>query len=142
MKRNIMTVLILVFLGTLVHAGSHGGATYHGDIRPLMEMRCFGCHGDHAPLPEAFDSDKEKYENMSQGPRMTSYELVTEFVTGSDAGAIMRRLDHGNMFIYLGETDRERHENLSLFKEWVGHWTKKRSDELTEADMAKFNLPR
>ena len=150
MKRSVFTLCILALMATMVYAGSHGGVTYQNDIRPLMERQCFGCHGDHAPSLDEFDEDKQKYEDLSQGPRMTTYEEVTIFVNGDDAGALMRRLDDGsntadgnpgNMNIYLGETDEARKENLSLFRQWVGHWTLKRSGDLTEEDMEKFNIP-
>ena len=56
-------------------------------------------------------------------------------VKGSDAGAMMRRLDDGkntkdgkpgNMYGYLGSTDAERSANLEIFRKWVGSWTLKR----------------
>ncbi len=150
MKRYIMTVCILLISVTFVFAGSHKEVTYKDDIRPLMESQCFMCHGDDAPSLEEFDADKEKYENRNIGPRMTTYEEVKVFVTGDDAGAIMRRLDDGsntadgnpgNMYEYLGRTDEDRQQSLSVFKEWVGYWTLKRSDELTDEDIEKFSIP-
>ena len=150
MKRCIVMVGTLVFSITTVFAGSHGDVTYQEDIRPLMESKCFMCHGDHAPSLEEFDANQEEYEARNQGPRMTTYEEVKVFVTGDDAGAMMRRLDDGsntadgdagNMYNYLGRTDEVRQKNLSLFKEWVGHWTLKRSNELTDEDMEKFSIP-
>lgn len=149
MKQFFLSVCILISFGAMVYAGSHGGVTFKNDIRPLMERQCFACHGDHAPTLDEFDADKEKYEAISQGPRMTSYEQVKVFITGDDAGALMRRLDDGtntedgnpgNMNVYLGSTDEQRKENLSLFKKWVGHWTLKRSNELTREDMEKFDI--
>ena len=38
------------------------------------------------------------------------------------------------MFTFLGETDREKAENLELIKRWVGGWTLKRKAEITEAE--------
>ncbi len=114
-----------------------------------MESQCFSCHGDYAPSLEEFDADQEKYENRNLGPRMTNYKEVKIFVTGDDAGAIMRRFDDGsntadedpgNMYHYLGRNDEAQQQNLSVFKEWVGHWTLKRSDELTAEDMEKFSI--
>ncbi len=150
MKRYIVTVCILVISVTFVFAGSHKEVTYQDDIRPLIESQCFMCHGDHAPSLDEFDAEQEKYENRNIGPRMATYEEVKVFVTGDDAGAIMRSLDDGsntadgnpgNMYEYLGRTDEARQKNLSVFKEWVGHWTLKRSDELTDEDIKKFSIP-
>lgn len=150
MKLYIVTVYILVISVTFVFAGSHKEVTYQDDIRPLMESQCFMCHGDHAPSLEEFDADQEKYENRNIGLRMTKYEEVKVFVTGDEAGAIMRRLDDGsntddgnpgNMYEYLGRTDKARQQNLSVFKGWVGHWTLKHSDELTDEDINKFSIP-
>lgn len=150
MKRYIVTVCILLISATFVFASSHKEVTYQDHIRPLMENKCFMCHGDHAPSLEEFDADQEKYENRNIGPRMTTYEEVKVFVIGDDAGAIMRRLDDGsntaggnsgNMYEYLGRTDEARQQNLSVFKEWTGHWTLKRSDELTDEDIQKFSIP-
>lgn len=150
MKRCIVMVGALLFSITTVFAGSHGDVTYQNDIQPLMESKCYMCHGDHAPSLEEFDANQETYEARNQGPRMTTYEEVKVFVTGDDAGAMMRRLDDGsntadgdpgNMYHYLGRTDEARQKNLSLFKEWVGHWTLKRSHELTDEDLEKFRIP-
>ncbi len=149
MKRYFLTIFICV-MATAVFAGSHGKVTYQDHIRPLMESQCFACHGDHAPTLEEFDADQERYENRNLGPRMTTYEETKVFVTGEDAGAMMRRLDDGsntadgnpgNMYEYLGRTEEDRQQNLSIFKEWVGHWTLKRSNELTDEDMQKFSIP-
>lgn len=150
MKRSVLAVSALFLGASLVYAGSHGGGvSYEKDIQPLMENQCFACHGEHAPLLEEYDANKEEFAAYFQGPRMTTYEMVKEFVSGADAGALMRRLDDGtntedgapgNMFTYLGETDEERRENLAVFKQWVGHWTLKRSHELTEEDLAQFKL--
>ena len=150
MKRYFMTACILLVSVTFAFAGSHTAVTYQDDIQPLMESQCFMCHGDHAPSLEDFDADKEKYVNRNMGPRMTTYEEVKVFIKGDDAGAMMRRLDDGsntadgnpgNMYEYLGGTEEARQQNLSVFKEWVGHWTLKRSNELTDEDMQKFSIP-
>ena len=144
MKQSLLAAIALFLGASMVYAVSHGGGvTYEKDIQPLMENQCFACHGEHSPLLEEFDANKEQYEALSQGPRMTTYEMVMEFVKGDDAGALMRRLDDGtntqdgapgNMFTYLGATDEERKENLAVFKEWVGYWTLKQSHELSDED--------
>ena len=151
MRKALLPFFILMILSTLAYAASHGGATYHNDVQPLLKRQCFACHGDHAPALNEFDADQEKYKSRSLGPRMTTYEQVITFVNGDDAGALMRRLDDGantsdgnpgNMYMYLGTTDEARRENLSVFKDWVGHWTLKRQDDLSKEDMEKFSIPK
>jgi hypothetical protein len=148
MKRSVMAVSALFLGASMVYAASHGGGvTYENDVRPLMDNQCFACHGEHAPLLEEYDANKEEFAAYFQGPRMTTYEMVMEFVKGDDAGALMRRLDDGtntqdgvpgNMFTYLGASDEERQENLAVFKEWVGYWTLKRSHELSAGGIGKI----
>ncbi|MBT2571316.1 hypothetical protein [Planococcus sp. ISL-110] len=96
-------------------------------------------------------ADPEKYIAESKGPRLDNYEDLVVLVNGDDAGAIMRRLDDGantedgepgNMYSNLGSTEEERQENLDTFKEWVGSWSLKRSDELTEEERAEITAPR
>ncbi|HHY20818.1 MAG TPA: cytochrome C [Bacilli bacterium] len=96
-----------------------------------------------------FDEDPDKFAAMMRGPRLDSYENLLVVVNGTEAGALMRRLDDGtnrddgepgNMNQYLGATDEERQENLDMLKEWVGHWTLKRANELTEEDHAQFKV--
>ncbi len=68
---------------------------------------------------------------VMKGPRMDNYADLLFFVGWPDSGALMRRLDDGssvhakggkpgNMYQYLGTTNKERQKNLSLFKAWVG----------------------
>lgn len=151
MRKALLPFFILMILSTLVYAASHGGVKYHNDVKSLLKKQCFACHGDHAPTLNEFDADQEKYKSRSLGPRMTTYEKLITFVNGDDAGALMRRLDDGantsdghpgNMYMYLGTTDEARRENLSVFKDWVGHWTLKRQGDLSNEDMAKFNIPK
>ena len=149
MKRALLGMCILALAGTVAYAGSHSKTSYQDDVRPIMENQCFMCHGDDAPTLEEFDADKETYEARSQGPRMSNYSETIEFVKGEETGALMRRLDDGsntedgnpgNMYVYLGATEEEREKNLAVFKKWVGHWTLKRADDLTEEDKEKFKL--
>lgn len=64
-------------------------------------------------------------------------------VNGSDTGALMRRLDDvtntkdgkpGNMHGNLGKDAAERAANLAIFKQWVGGWTLKRANEISDAE--------
>ena len=81
---------------------------------------------------------------------MDSYENLIVFVKGGDAGALMRRLDDGknktdgkpgNMYLWLGKTEPERAENLSIIKKWVGEWTLKRKEEMTEEETKAIKAP-
>lgn len=125
--------------------------TYETAIRPLVEKRCFECHGPKSPTMEEFDKDKQAYKDKDLGPRYDSYENLMVVVNGSDLGALMRRLDDGsntkdgkpgNMYASLGDTPEERSKNLAVFKEWVGGWTLKRKTEVTEAERAAILAPR
>jgi len=150
MKKISLAVIALAALcGGSAWAGSHGQVSYNDNIKPLMEQKCFACHGESSPSIEEFDADKKKYTSMMKGPRMTSYQDLVTFVNGDDAGAIMRRLDDGkytpngdpgNMYIYLGGSADERAKNLDLFKRWVGHWTLKRQADLTAEDLKLFKI--
>ncbi|MDN3450079.1 hypothetical protein QMA09_07740 [Planococcus sp. APC 3906] len=68
-------------------------------------------------------------------------------VNGDDAGALMRRLDDGsstddgepgNMYKNLGSIEEERQEKLATIKEWLGSWSLKSSDELTDEERAEI----
>jgi hypothetical protein len=81
---------------------------------------------------------------------MDSDANLVVFVNGSDAGAVMRRLDDGkntkdgkpgNMYNYLGSTDAERAQRLEQFRKWVGNWTLKRRKELTTSELAAIKVP-
>ena len=124
--------------------------TYENTIRKIVADRCLGCHGAGSPSLAEFKKDQKAWEKKFKGPRMDSYETLAAFVNGSDAGAIMRRLDDGksvasgkpgNMHVYLGSTDAERAERLELFKKWVGSWTLKRRKELTASELAAIKAP-
>jgi hypothetical protein len=69
---------------------------------------------------------------------------------GSDAGALMRRLDDGkntkdgkpgNMYNFLGNNPAERAARLDTMKKWVGSWSLKRRKELSEAELAAITAP-
>lgn len=148
MNRILFAVTpILLSMAVLPATGWAQSATYATDIEPLFKARCIACHGANAPLIQDFEKDKEKYTKQMKGPRMDRYQLMVEFVSGGDAGAIMRRLDDGkstkdgkpgNMYQYLGGDGAERAKHLQTFKRWVGNWTLKRKAELTAADRKGF----
>ncbi|WP_422123292.1 hypothetical protein DHX103_00315 [Planococcus sp. X10-3] len=125
--------------------------TYESHIEGIIEQNCISCHGGNSPSLEEFSADPDPYIAESKGPRFDNYEELVVLVNGDDAGAIMRRLDDGentedgepgNMYVNLGSTEEERQENLDTFKEWVGSWNLKRSDELTDEERAEITAVR
>jgi hypothetical protein len=125
--------------------------TYENTIRGLVEKRCGDCHGPKSPTMEEFDKNKQAFKDKDTGPRYDTYEHLMVVVNGADLGALMRRLDDGmnskdkkpgNMNKHLGETPEERAANLAVFKQWVGGWTLKRKNEVTDAERAAILAPR
>ncbi|RPH35675.1 MAG: cytochrome C [Planctomycetota bacterium] len=125
--------------------------TYESTIRPLVEKRCGECHGSKSPTMVEFDKNKQAFKEKDLGPRYDTYEHLLVVVNGDDLGALMRRLDDGtntkdkkpgNMNKHLGETPEERATNLAVFKRWVGGWTLKRKNEVTDAERAAILAPR
>ncbi len=125
--------------------------TYRNDIRPLWQEKCIACHGEAAPSLAEFDENKEKYKQLSQGPRMDSYASLVAFVGWPDTGALMRRLDDGthtkdrkpgNMYENLGADEAERQKNLKLFKAWVGEggWFLGNLKEMDKATLMKMKV--
>lgn len=120
-------------------------ATYTGQIAPLVNARCSGCHGSNAaPEYHAFKKDKEKWIAKGKGMRMDSYSHLVFYTAWPDTGALMRRLDDGknskdgkpgNMYIHLGNSEDERQRNLALFKGWVGNWTLKRWPDISKEEL-------
>ncbi|MDH3316129.1 MAG: cytochrome C [Gammaproteobacteria bacterium] len=129
MKRSALGIAVVV-VASFSFPALAGDVTYSKDIRPLMEKKCFACHGGAAsPYYGDFKKDKKKYEAAMKGPRMDTYADVLYFVGWPDTGALMRRLDDGknakggkpgNMYGFLGSSDDERQKNLKKFKAWVG----------------------
>ena len=125
--------------------------TYRNDIRPLWQEKCIACHGEAAPSLAEFDENKEKYKQLSQGPRMNDYANLIAFVGWPDTGALMRRLDDGantkdrkpgNMYENLGADEAERQKNLALFKAWVGEggWFLGKFKEMDKATLMKMKV--
>ncbi len=124
--------------------------TYEKDVKSIISKGCLSCHGSDAPTIEEFNKNKEGFKQKNKGPRMDTYENLMIFVNGTDTGALMRRLDDGkknpngkpgNMYLWVGKTDSERVENLSIIKKWVGHWTLKRKNEMTEEEIKLIKAP-
>ena len=125
--------------------------TYENTIKKIQDERCLACHGPDSPTIEEFDKDKAGFKKKMKGPSMDTYENLMVFVNGSDAGAIMRRLDDGkstkdgkpgNMYAYLADDDKERAEHLAKFKKWIGSWNLKKRKELTEAELKAVKAPK
>jgi hypothetical protein len=142
MSRILIAAFVVMMITVPVLAGE--AVTYEKDIKGIIAKRCLVCHGPKSPTMEEFDRDKEGYKKKMKGPRFDTYEHLMVLVKGSDAGALMRRLDDGkntkdgkpgNMYKRLGKTDAERAANLEIFKKWIGNWTLKRRKELTKEEL-------
>lgn len=153
-----LQIAIAVACATLATSVLALDVTYRGDIRPLIKAQCAECHGADSPTLAEFSLAKEKYSKAKEGPRTDTYEALIQLVGWPDTGALMRRLDDGNntpdrkpgnMYKYLGETDRERAANLLLFKAWVGEgaWNlnrwEKRGDvpAITKDQLDRIRIP-
>lgn len=141
-------ILLALFSSTAAFADE---VTYRNDIRPLLEQKCMACHGEAAPYLAEFDENKEKYKQLSQGPRMDTYANLVAFVGWPDTGALMRRLDDGantkdrkpgNMYENLGADEVERQKNLALFKAWVGEggWFLGKLKEMDKSTLMKMKV--
>jgi hypothetical protein len=137
-------IAAFVVMVTVVPVSAGEAVTYEKDINGLIAKRCIFCHGPKSPTMEEFDRGKEGYKKKMKGPKFDSYANLMVVVKGSDAGALMRRLDDGkntkdgkpgNMHAHLGSTDTERSANLETFKKWVGNWTLKRKKELSKEEL-------
>jgi hypothetical protein len=146
MKRSLLPFLFTALIATAPAAAQ---VTYSQQIKPLFDARCNACHGQDAPEHKAFKQAKDSWVAKSIGPRMDSYTHLVSFSGWPDTGALMRRLDDGsskedkkpgNMYQYLGDNEAERQTNLTLFKAWVGNWTLKRFDALTNDDLAGIKV--
>ena len=145
MKILTANVLALGIVLNSVSAVHSEDITYRKDIKPLFDTKCAMCHGTNAaPEYQAFKEEKEMWVSKGMGMRMDTYSHLIFFTAWPDTGALMRRLDDGkgssegkpgNMYTHLGGTDEERQRNLTLFKEWVGSWTKKRWNEITKEEL-------
>ncbi len=140
----IAAFVIMVTMVTAVPVSAGETVTYEKDIKEIIAKRCISCHDPNSPTMEEFDRDKEGYKKKMKGPRFDTYGNLMVVVKGSEAGALMRRLDDGkstkdgkpgNMHAHLGGTDAERSANLETFKKWVGNWTLKRKKELGKEEL-------
>ncbi len=146
-----ITALTALVVGCSSTPASAASVSYENTIRQLIDKRCSECHGGDAPSMQEFKKDEAGYKAEKLGPRMDSYENLMVMVNGSDAGAIMRRLDDGantrdgkpgNMYRRLGSDDAQRAANLALFKQWIGGWSLKRAKDISEAERKAVLAPR
>jgi hypothetical protein len=96
--------------------------TWRNDVQPLIEAKCVSCHGPSEPEYNEWRLLSEE-QRKTVGPRMDTYPHFMSYVVWPATGAMMRRLDDakpGNMYEYLGDSDAERAENLTVIKEWLG----------------------
>lgn len=150
LKRTSHMLIAAGALAAFSGAAAADSVTYENTVKKILAERCMGCHGAGSPTLAEFDKDKEGWKKKFKGPRFDDYANLMILVKGSDAGALMRRLDDGkntkdgkpgNMYALLGNTDGERAERLELMKKWVGNWTLKRRNELTKGELAKISAP-
>jgi len=124
MVKTIFSVLLIV---GFVAVASAQDLSWRKDIAPVVSMQCGACHGQNAPeYNDWMLLGEEKRKTI--GSRMDSYPHFMSYVVWPATGAIMRRLDDGkagggkpgNMYKFLGGTDKEREINLKLIKDWLG----------------------
>jgi cytochrome c5 len=124
--------------------------TYENTVKKIIAERCAACHISGAPSLAEFEKDKAGWTKKFKGPSLANYASVMILVKGTDAGALMRRLDDGkntkdgkpgNMYNYLGNNPAERAARLDTMKKWVGSWNLKRRKELSEAELAAITAP-
>lgn len=148
MNRMILAVFVILVVSVPVFAAET--VTYEKDIKGMIAKQCLSCHGSDAPTMEEFKKDEEGYKKKMKGPRYDTYANLMVVVKGSDAGALMRRLDDGkntkdgkpgNMYTYLGSTDAQRSANLETYKKWVGSWSLKRRKELSTVELDAIKAP-
>jgi mono/diheme cytochrome c family protein len=148
MSRMILAVFVILVVSVPVFAAET--VTYEKDIKEIIAKQCLSCHGSDAPSMEEFKRGEDGYKKKMKGPRYDTYANLMVVVKGSDAGALMRRLDDGkntkdgkpgNMYTYLGSTDAQRSANLETFKKWVGTWSLKRRKELSTEELDAIKAP-
>jgi len=126
MSRLASVLFIMIYF---ISSAMAGDITYRKNIKSILDAQCSVCHDSSAPYYGEFKQDKKKFMAKMKGPRMDTYASLFFFVGWPDSGALMRRLDDGsntkdhkpgNMYQYLGSSDRERKKNFFQFKAWVG----------------------
>ncbi|HEU4350389.1 MAG TPA: cytochrome C [Burkholderiales bacterium] len=150
MRKPLLLLATAGAMALLFGPAAAQSVTYENTVKKIIAERCAACHIQGAPTLAEFDKDKEGWTKKFKGPSLADYKNVMILVKGSDAGALMRRLDDGkntkdgkpgNMYNYLGKDADDRAERLEKIKKWVGNWTLKRRKDLSEAELAAITAP-
>lgn len=150
MRKRLLLTIAAGATAAISGAAGADSYTYENTVKKIFAERCANCHFTGAPSMAEFQADKEGWTKKMKGPKMDTYANVMVMVKGSDAGALMRRLDDGkntkdgkpgNMYNYLGKDSHDRAERLEKVKKWVGSWSLKRRNELTEAELSAITAP-
>ena len=137
-------------MAALPGAASAQSVTYENSVKIFAERCALPYSIKGAPSMAEFQKDKEGWTKKFKGPKMDDYASVMAMVNGTDAGALMRRLDDGkntkdgkpgNMYNYLGNNAHERAARLDTMKKWVGSWSLKRRNELSDAELEAITAP-
>ena len=146
MSRMLAAAALAAFAG----GAAAQSVTYENTVKKIFADRCAACHINGAPSMSEFQNNKEAWTKKFKGPSLADYKSVMVMVNGSDAGALMRRLDDGkntkdgkpgNMYNYLGSNPAERSARLDTMKKWVGNWSLKRRKELSEGELRAISAP-
>lgn len=148
--KTLLLPLAAAVAAAFAGAAGADSVTYENSVKKILAERCLMCHGAGSPTLAEFEKDKEGWAKKFKGPKFDDYQNLIILVNGSDAGALMRRLDDGkstangkpgNMYNYLGTNDKERAQRLQTMKQWVGSWSLKRRNDLTNEELAKITAP-
>ena len=144
MRKTLLLLATAGAMGALSTPAAAQPVTYENSVKKIFAERCAACHISGAPSMSEFQNNKEAWTKKFKGPSMADYKSVMVMVNGSDAGALMRRLDDGkntkdgkpgNMYNYLGSNPAERAARLDTMKKWVGNWSLKRRKELSDSEL-------
>jgi mono/diheme cytochrome c family protein len=149
-KKTLLLLTTAGAIGALSAPAAAQSVTYENTVKKIFAERCAACHISGAPSMSEFQNNKEAWTKKFKGPSLADYKSVMVMVNGSDAGALMRRLDDGkntkdgkpgNMYNYLGSNPAERSARLDTMKKWVGNWSLKRRKELSDAELKAISAP-
>lgn len=149
MKKAVAAVIGAFSVVALAGSAFSADITYRQHVKPIMDAQCVMCHGEKNPEHDAFGEEKKKWMSENQGMRMDTYSHLITYIGWPYTGAFMRRLDDGkalpsgkpgNMYQYLGATEAERQNNLTVMKDWVGVWNLKRGKEITKDEIFSLKL--
>jgi mono/diheme cytochrome c family protein len=150
MRKRLLVAIAVGATAVVSGAAGADSYTYESTVKKIFAERCAACHINGAPSMSEFQNNKEAWTKKFKGPSLADYKSVMVMVNGSDAGALMRRLDDGkntkdgkpgNMYNYLGKDAHDRAERLEKIKKWVGSWSLKRRNELSPAELSAITAP-